>query len=65
MRISLHKKLIKVMHYNSIPDPCCLSYFYQDKGNNSNVKGLTSTKLKGYRDSLVLIIYAKNALTDQ
>ena len=45
------KKLIQVLPYN------CL---YQNKGNNSSVKGLILTKLKGYPESIVLIICTKN-----
>ena len=40
------------MHYN---------YLYQDKGNNSSVKGLILTKHIGYLEFMVLIIYTKNA----
>ena len=52
------KKLIKVLPYN------CL---YQNKGNNSSVKGLISTKLIGYRESIVLTICTNNEsnLTDR
>ena len=35
---------------------------YKDKGNNSSVKASILTKLLGYRESMVLIIYTKNAL---
>ena len=45
------KKLILVLHYY------CL---YQNKGNNSSVKGSILTKLIGYRKSMVLIICTKN-----
>ena len=47
------KKLIKVLPYN------CL---YLNKGNNSSVKGSILTKLKGYQESMVLIICTKNEL---
>ena len=45
------KKLIQVWHFN------CL---YQDKGNNSSVKGSILMTLIGYRDSMVLIICTEN-----
>ena len=45
------KKLILILPYN------CL---YQNKGNNSSVKGSVLTKLIGYRESMVLIICTKN-----
>ena len=45
------KKLILVLPYN------CL---YQNKGNNSSVKGSILTKLIGYQESMVLIICTKN-----
>ena len=35
---------------------------YKDKGNNSSVKALILTKLIGYLEPMVLIIYTKNAL---
>ena len=47
------KKLIKVLPYN------CL---YLNKGNNSKVEGSILTKLIGYRESMVLIIFTKNEL---
>ena len=47
------KKLIQVLPYN------CL---YLNKGNNSSVKGSILTKLTGYQESMVLIIYTKNEL---
>ena len=45
------KKLIYVLPFN------CL---YQNKGNNSSVKGSILNKLIGYRESMVLIICIKN-----
>ena len=45
------KDLIYVLPYN------CL---YQNKGNNSSVKGSILTKLIGYRKSMVLIICIEN-----
>ena len=45
------KKLITVLPYN------CL---YLNKGNNSSVKGSILTKLIGYREFMVLIIFTKN-----
>ena len=47
------KKLIKVLPYNRL---------YLNKGNNSSVKGSVLTKFIGYRESMVLIICAKNEL---
>ena len=40
------KQLIKVLPYN---------FLYQNKGNNSSVKGSILTKLIGYRESMVLM----------
>ena len=45
MKIITQKKLIYVFPYN------CL---YQNKGNNSSVKGSILTKLIGYGESIVL-----------
>ena len=47
------KKLITVLPYN------CL---YLSKGNNSSVKRSILSKLIGYRESRVLIIFTKNEL---
>ena len=50
---SSHKKANIDLPYN------CL---YLNKGNNSSVKGSILTKLIGYQESMVLIIWTKNEL---
>ena len=54
---SLHIKSIKLLHNVHV----CNCLFYV-KGSNSSVKELISTKLVGYRLSVVLIIYLSMVL---